>query len=164
MNTLSHIWQRLFRTRALDLLPHKVEHQRIYILPTRRGWAFLAALLLMLIASINYALSLGYALCFLLTGLFAATLLHTYKNLSGIVVQHMSAGDAFAGDKLPFYLKVHNPSSTDRHGLNLITANNRSDNIAIASLESTEVTISFNTIKRGSVSYTHLTLPTIYSV
>ena len=59
MNTLSHIWQRLFRTRALDLLPHKVEHQRIYILPTRRGWAFLAALLLMLIASINYALSLS---------------------------------------------------------------------------------------------------------
>ena len=158
MNTLSHIWQRLFRTQALDLLPHKVEHQRIYILPTRRGWAFLAALLLMLIASINYALSLGYALCFLLTGLFAATLLQTYKNISGIVVQHMSGGDTFAGDKLPFYLKVHNPSGTDRHGLNLITKNNRSDNIAIASLESTEVTISANTIKRGYQSLGRLTL------
>ncbi len=158
MNTLSNIWQRLFRTRPLDQLPHTVEHQRIYILPTRRGWAFLAALLLMLIASINYALSLGYALCFLLTGLFAATLLHTYKNLSGIVVQHMSGGDAFAGDRLPFYLNVHNPSSTDRHGLNLITANNRSDNLAVPSRDSIAVTINSKTIKRGYQALGRLTL------
>lgn len=158
MNILSRIWQRLFRTRALDQLPHTVEHQRIYILPTRRGWAFLAALLLMLIASINYALSLGYALCFLLTGLFAATLLHTYKNLAGIVVQHISAGEAFAGEKLPFQLSVQNPNDTDRHGLNLITANSRCDNLAIASAQSIAVTISPDSIKRGYQALGRLTL------
>jgi len=68
------LWQRAFRARAEDYLPHKVSHQRIYIVPSKRGAAFVLTLLLMLIASINYSLSLGYALSFVLTGLFAATL------------------------------------------------------------------------------------------
>ena len=89
--------QRIFRSRAEDTLPHVVTHQRVYIVPTKRGFAFLLALLLMLIASVNYALSLGYALCFILTGLFAASLLHTYRNLAGIKVKHIKSFDAFTG-------------------------------------------------------------------
>jgi len=157
-NRWPQLWQRLFRTRALDPLPHTVEHQRIYILPTKRGWAFLAALLLMLIASVNYALSLGYALCFLLTGLFAATLLHTYKNLSGIVVQQMSSGDAFAGDTLAFHLNLHNPSGTDRHGINLITPHYTSTNLAVASMQSVAATLNPKAKARGYQPLGRLTL------
>ena len=52
---VSRISQRVFRTRPEDTLPHVVTHQRVYIVPTKRGLAFLLALLLMLIASVNYA-------------------------------------------------------------------------------------------------------------
>jgi len=158
MKILPRIWQRLFRTRAIDELPHTVEHQRIYILPTRRGWAFLAALLLMLIASINYALSLGYALCFLLTGLFAATLLHTYKNLSGIVVQQISGGDAFSGSHLSFSLKLKNPSGNDKHGLNLVTPHCRRNGLAIDSMQSVSVTMNTEVHTRGYQALGRLTL------
>lgn len=113
--------QRVFRTRAEDRLPVALEHQRIYILPTRRGWAFLGSLALMLVASVNYSLSLGYALCFLLTGLFSATLLHTYRNLAGLALRHVEAGSAFAGERLPFALAIANPSRLDRHGLRVRT-------------------------------------------
>ena len=37
-----------------------LRHRRIYILPTRRGLAFLATLAMMLLTSLNYALSLGF--------------------------------------------------------------------------------------------------------
>jgi len=113
--------QRVFRTHADDALPIRIEHQRIYILPTRRGWAFLATLLLMLVGAINYSLSLGYALCFLLAGLFSATLLHTYRNLAGLELRRVTADSAFAGERLPFTLTLANATRIARHGLRLCT-------------------------------------------
>ena len=115
------ILQRLFRTRAEDTLPHRVTHQRIYIVPSKRGFGFLLTLLLMLIASINYSLSLGYALCFLLTGLFSATLLHTYRNLAGIDVHGMSAQNSFAGESVVFDVSLVNSHNRPRHGIQVGT-------------------------------------------
>src|SRR5205085_8640353 len=60
--------QRLWRLEAADRGPMVLKHQRIYILPTRRGLALIATLAIMLLASMNYALSLGYALTFLVAG------------------------------------------------------------------------------------------------
>ena len=45
-----------------------LNQHNIYILPTRGGWAFGLTLLVMLVASINYPLNLGYVLTFLLAG------------------------------------------------------------------------------------------------
>ena len=84
-----------------------LRHSRIYILPTRRGWALIATVLIMLVASLNYALSLGVGVAFLLAGLLAASLLHTFRNLAGIEVTPLSAGEAFAGGHLPFTLSLH---------------------------------------------------------
>lgn len=117
----SRFVQRVFRTRPEDVLPLAVRHQRIYVLPTQRGCAFLAALLLMLVASINYSLSLGYALSFLLTGLFAATLLHTYRNLAGLEILDVRAGAAFAGDPLAFTIGLADGAGHGRTGIALRT-------------------------------------------
>ncbi len=57
-------WQaRLPRTDTWTLT-----QRNIYILPTAAGWAFALTLLVMLLASINYQLNLGYVLTFLLAG------------------------------------------------------------------------------------------------
>ena len=111
--------QRLFRSRPDDQLPLTIEHQRIYILPTARGCAFIAALLLMLVASVNYALSLGYALCFLLTGLFTATLLHTYRNLSGIRLVSIESRPNFAGSDVVFDITLDESRGSDRHSVDI---------------------------------------------
>jgi len=119
------IGRRVFRLSPDDALPLRIEHRRIYILPTRRGWAFLAVLLLMLVAAINYALSLGYALCFLLTGLFAASLLHTYRNLAGLELAGIRAGDGFAGDGIAFRLTLVTLPGRARRGIELVTRDRR---------------------------------------
>ena len=151
-------WQRLFRTRPDDTLPHTVAHQRIYIVPTKRGAAFLIALLLMLIASVNYDLSLGYALCFLLTGLFAATLLHTYRNLSGIQVNQLTAGDVFAGESMPFNVALANKNPDTRHGIRLSTHEYTSVKLRIGGLEELQATLNLPTTVRGSQQLGRLTL------
>jgi len=100
------IRQRLFRHAPADDRPVTLRHHRIYILPTRRGWAFVGTLFLLLITSLNYALSLGFAVTFLLAGLVAIALIHTFRNLAGIELRPLSAGEAFAGSPLPFSLAL----------------------------------------------------------
>ncbi|MBX2823439.1 MAG: DUF58 domain-containing protein [Gammaproteobacteria bacterium] len=114
------IRQRFLRTRADDSLPLTITHERIYILPSRRGWWFVASLMIMLVASIKYNLSLGYALCFLLTGLFSATLLATYRNLSGLTVAAAHAVEVHAGEALEWEIRI--ATTNPRFGLDLTTA------------------------------------------
>ena len=54
----------------------------------------------------NYALSLGYALTFLAGGMVAAALLATFRNLAGIAVSPLVAGEAFAGGHMEFTLSM----------------------------------------------------------
>jgi uncharacterized protein (DUF58 family) len=98
--------QRMFRHAPADNDPVVLRHSRIYILPTRRGLAFLATLAIMLVTSLNYALSLGFVVTFLLSGMVAAALLHTFRNLAGIELRPLAAGEAFAGSALPFTLGI----------------------------------------------------------
>lgn len=149
--------QRVFRTRADDTLPMRIAHERIYILPTRRGWAFLAALLLMLVASVNYSLSLGYALSFLLTGLFAATLLHTYRNIAGVDLGAVGAGDAFAGEALPFTATLGEQAGRTRYGIELRNAT-AFVTFDIPALDKTRPALEVPTDRRGYLSLGRLTL------
>ncbi|MEO8847615.1 MAG: DUF58 domain-containing protein [Casimicrobiaceae bacterium] len=98
--------QRIFRLAPHDAQPVVLRHSRIYILPTRRGLAMIGTLLVMLLASLNYGLSLGFGVTFALVGLVAAALLHTFRNLAGIEVTPLGAGETFAGGRLAFALQL----------------------------------------------------------
>jgi hypothetical protein len=102
----SRLRQRAFRTAPADRSPVVLRHSRIYILPTRRGYAVIGTLLTMLLTSLNYALSLGLGVTFLLGGLVAAALLHTFRNLAGIAIKPLAASDAFVGGHVVFSLAV----------------------------------------------------------
>src|SRR5437879_11138100 len=96
--------QRLWRIDAADPGVVVLRHRRIYILPTRRGLALIATLAIMLLTSMNYSLSLGHALTFLVAGLVASALLQTYRNLAGIAASPLAAGEGFAGGQIAFTL------------------------------------------------------------
>ena len=72
---------RVLYRQKIDPVPVVLQQHRVFVLPTSRGWAIVLTLMLMLVTSMNYALSLGYALTFLLAGLFGATLIHVFRNL-----------------------------------------------------------------------------------
>jgi len=110
--------QRLFRHAPADHDPVILRHRRIYILPTRRGIAFLATLGMTLLTSLNYSLSLGFVATFLLSGLVAAALVHTFRNLSGIELRPLAAGETFAGAVMPFTLALAG-GATPRYAVTL---------------------------------------------
>ena len=153
--------QRIFRNRPEDILPLTIHHRRIYILPTKRGWVFLASLLLMLIASINYALSLGYALSFLLTGLFAATLLETYKNLAGVTVESIDSKNVFAGENVTFSIGLGSGTDIERHDIE-VRASGYSRICTVTPESYTRCSLHINTTTRGKVALGRLTLQSRY--
>lgn len=153
--------QRLIRSRPEDVLPLDIEHQRVYILPTKRGLAYLFSLLIMLIASINYALSLGYALCFLLTGLFAASLLHTYRNVAGITFENMSSEHVFVGERARFVIAIKNKTKLERVGITL-KCTDASDVIDIKPGEISQAVLSRHTTSRGIVKLGRITITSSY--
>ena len=110
--------QRLFRHAPADHDPVTLRHRRIYILPTKRGIAFLATLAMTLLTSLNYSLSLGFATTFLLAGLVAASLIHTFRNLAGIELRPLAAGETFAGSVMPFTLGLTG-GATPRYAITL---------------------------------------------
>lgn len=113
--------QRFFRSDANDRLPITVHHERIYILPTGRGMAFLGVVSIMLLASMNYRLNLGYALSFILVGLLASTLLSTYLNLVKITFSVITAKDTFSDSPLEFEVTLTEPGHRARHSIGLAT-------------------------------------------
>ncbi|MDT8397858.1 MAG: DUF58 domain-containing protein [Pseudomonadales bacterium] len=75
-----------------------LDHHNIFILPSRQGLVFCLVLLLMFIAAVNYELSLGFALVFLLTGMFVLSILYTFRNLSGLHISANAGPPVFAGE------------------------------------------------------------------
>ena len=72
----------------------KIEHgtvvltqRRIFILPTRQGLALGFVLLVMLLGCINYNLSLGYVLTFLLAMTAVMSMLHAFRNLAHLEIR-----------------------------------------------------------------------------
>jgi uncharacterized protein (DUF58 family) len=89
-------------------------HRRVYIVPARLGWFFAGTLLVLLVGAINYSLSLGFALTFLLAGLGLAGMVHTARNLARIAVSAGRAEAVFAGESAQFRLYLDGRAPFDR--------------------------------------------------
>ncbi|MEH0164622.1 DUF58 domain-containing protein [Paucibacter sp. JuS9] len=97
---------------------HVMGQNNIYIVPSRPGLFFCATLGLLLIASINDQLSLGYMLTFLLTGAGFASMHTTHGNLRGLQMDLREPTPGFAGGDLQLELRVHN-SGRARFGVGI---------------------------------------------
>ena len=89
-------------------------HRRVYIVPSRIGLLFGGTLAILLVGSINYVLSLGFALTFLLAGMGIAGMVQTTRNLGRLSVRAGRSDPVFAGDAARFRLGMANAGDFDR--------------------------------------------------
>ena len=89
-------------------------HRRVYIVPSRLGLLFGGTLGILLVGSINYVLSLGFALAFLLAGLGIAGMVQTARNLAQLSVRAARSDPVFAGETAQFRLSLANGGDYDR--------------------------------------------------
>lgn len=86
----------------------RLTQRNLYILPTRAGWGFAAVVSVLLLASINEQINLGYALAFLLGGAGLAALYQTHGNLQGISLSLGSPSSVHAGHIVQLPVTVTN--------------------------------------------------------
>lgn len=99
----------IFRARFPEAYPVTLVQRRIFILPSKEGYVFALVLAVLLVASINYALSLGFILTFLLAAMGSVAMLHTWRNLAHLKLRPGRVESVFAGDTAQFAVVVESP-------------------------------------------------------
>jgi uncharacterized protein (DUF58 family) len=155
--------QRLLRTQPGDRDAVVLRHRRIYILPTRRGLAVFGMIAIMLFTSLNYALALGFAATFLLAGFAAAALLHTFRNLAGIELSALAAGESFAGGVLPFTLAIAG-GATPRRSITLAARGSAPLTVDVIPDASLPATLEIPATRRGRFALGRVTLSSDFPV
>lgn len=112
----------ILRTRLPEPQPLRLPQRRVYVLPSRAGLALLATLLSMLLASINYNLSLGYALVFLLGSVFLVHILFAWRSLVGLELSLQACGESFAGGQAYWQVTLINHQNHERAAIRLLDA------------------------------------------
>jgi len=128
MHIIPTAWLKILRdwwTRRHPPSDDLILTQRnVYILPTGTGLAFGGLLLALLLASINYQLSLGYLLTFALAASAAASMHLTHGTLRGLRLHVLSATAVQAGEAVAWTVHIDNPGRA-RWGVGLAWATRR---------------------------------------
>ena len=134
--------------------------RRIFILPTRQGLMLAFLLVLMLLGDINYNLSLGYVLTFLLATMAVMSMLHAFRNLAHLEIRAAHADAVFSGETTQFVLHFYNRSRLPRYQLCL--RNGRSSTVSFDVPAQQDSTIAFPVpaTRRGWLPLGKLTLYT----
>jgi uncharacterized protein (DUF58 family) len=107
-----------FENRLAISDTHTLTQGNIYIVPTKAGFAFALTLVLMLVASINYQLNLGYLLTFLLAGSGVVSMHLTHATLRGLTLHLKPVVPVFAGSPAVLDVVISAPAKA-RFGIGL---------------------------------------------
>jgi len=153
-------WAR--RRQGADAHAIALKRRRIYILPTRFGVVFAAMVFAMLLGSLNYGASLGFALTFLLTGLGLVVLHHCHNNLLGATIKFLGAAPVFAGERAEFKIAVSNDAVAPRFEIELKYKDHTAGPVDVASGGTQTLRIGVPTTQRGWVALERFSVETRY--
>ena len=97
----------------------------VYILPTRPGLMLGVTLMILLVASINYQLNLGYLLTFLLAGSALIGMHVCHGTLRGLALHLQAPSAHYAGATAPVDIRLTNTRRATRHGIGLSVLDSR---------------------------------------
>ncbi len=110
-----HWWQA--RLPLSDTL--QLTQRNVYILPTSSGWMLALTLVVLLVASINYQLNLGYLLTFLLAGSAVVGMHICHANLRGLTLHLKAPEPHFLGTSTAFEIQLSSDRKSPRYGIAL---------------------------------------------
>ena len=157
----SQLTDWLFQHRTPETGPILLAQRRVFILPTRQGILFAVVLLMMLLGAINYGLSLGFVLTFLLVALAFNAMLYTSRNLAKLGVAAARTHAVFAGEPAQFTLILSNAANFTRHAIGITRERRAGAAETYTDVEAgavARISISIPSERRGLLSVGRLTL------
>jgi uncharacterized protein (DUF58 family) len=139
-----------------------LSRRRVYILPTRHGVAFAFALFVMLLGSVNYNLSLGFVLTFLLAAVGIVSMIHTYRNLAWITIAAARSEPVFAGDIARIAVRIDNPGPVARCRIALCIPGEAPDEIDVPASGRGQAAVPLRATGRGWLQPARIVVSTRY--
>jgi uncharacterized protein (DUF58 family) len=109
----------LFRLGPPETGEVVLNQRRVFILPSKAGLGFGLLLVVMFIASINYNLSLGFGLTFLIAACAVVDMHLTFRNLAYLALMPGRVAPVFAGDDAQFEMHLTNRRRHDRFAIRI---------------------------------------------
>lgn len=150
------------RVRPPEAAPIVLTQNRVYVLPTRAGIAFAVALGVILLGAMNYNLSLGYALVFLLGGLGIVAILHTFRNLALLSIRPGRCDPVFAGATAQFDIVLENPRREPRTSLSVSVGGGTPIEVDVGARAGATATLGVHAERRGWLPLPRLTIETAW--
>jgi uncharacterized protein (DUF58 family) len=148
----------LFRLHGAESGSIVLVQRRIFILPSGYGISYVIALLLMLTGSINYSLSLGFVLTFLLGALGINSILHTFRNLARLKISPGRAEPVFCGGHARFMLVFENPGALARFSIGITRDGKQEVYLDVPANRSASVHVAIPAERRGVLKPGRLTV------
>lgn len=104
LHRLRHWLPTLKRRHNAEPLPIVLGRKRIYLLPTGFGFGFAAIVLVMLIGALNYDNNAALLTTCLLGAAVAGSLLTTFRDMNGLRLDAVRAGNTHAGEPIRIQL------------------------------------------------------------
>jgi uncharacterized protein (DUF58 family) len=158
----SYIDRWLFQLRGAEAGSIVLVQRRIFILPSSHGLIYTGLLFLMLTGAINYSLSLGFALTFLLAALGVNSILHTFRNLAQLRIAPGRVQPVYAGDHAQFTLVIDNRGALDRFSLGIAPSGGAAVYADVPARRTVAVSVAIPAPRRGILMPGRLTIFTYY--
>ncbi|MEA5411466.1 hypothetical protein VB737_06790, partial [Synechococcus sp. BA-120 BA3] len=98
----------------------RLRMRNLYILPTRFGWLWLAGTVLLQVVGVQMQSNGTLLLSFLMLSLFLLTLHLTHFNLQGVELACGVPAPGFAGEPVPYPIRVRCPGRSEGVRLRLV--------------------------------------------
>ena len=158
----NQLYNWLFQLRGPEAGVIVLVQRRVFILPTGHGIIFGLILLLMLTGSINYNLSLGFVLTFLLAALQVNGMIYTFRNLANLRVSGGRARPVYAGDTARFTVNLENRGEAERYSIGLTPDGKTSEFADVPARSTAVIQAGIPAPRRGVLRPGPLTLFTRY--
>ncbi|MDE2415402.1 MAG: DUF58 domain-containing protein [Comamonadaceae bacterium] len=157
-------WQRWWSARRPRSDTLALTQRNVYILPTAAGWMLALTLLVLLVASINFQLNLGYLLTFLLAGSAVVGVHLCHATLRGLSLRLLQPEPQFLGAAARLQVQLHSSTSATRYGIG-VAVRTRAREWAwtdVPAEGSSTVQVAFRPARRGLQGLPTLMLETRY--
>jgi len=115
----SRIRTAVFQPRGPEAGDVFLNQRRVFVLPTRPGLALSVMLVALLLGSINYSLSLGFGLTFLVAAVAWIAMFYTFRNLAHLTLRPARVEAVFAGQLAEFRVVLVNTNRYDRFAIDM---------------------------------------------
>ena len=101
---------RWLKRRIPPASMHKLSNRNVFIMPTRFGYVYQIFVVLLFLLATNYQNNVIMLLSYLMASLFITTMMHSFYNLSGIVLSADNKAAGYANQNISFPINLTVPN------------------------------------------------------